>query len=112
MTELFRILKDDSSGDFQHSKLFKFEEKYLSKHSKIHKGKQNSFLAKVNSTYFLLFPAAMLVPLRGTPTWRLYTKLYKFMWNILSNNCTTEYRIDLTLEQIPYLFIIYNMSIS
>ena len=42
MTELFRILKDDSSGDFQHSKLFKFEEKYLSKHSKIHKGKQNS----------------------------------------------------------------------
>ena len=24
VTELFRILKDDSSGDFQHSKLFKF----------------------------------------------------------------------------------------
>ena len=33
-------LKNDSAGDFQHSKQFKFEEKYLSKHSNIHKGKQ------------------------------------------------------------------------
>ena len=28
VTELFRILKINSSGDFQYSKQFKFEEKY------------------------------------------------------------------------------------
>ena len=65
MTELFCILKNDSSGDFQHSKQFNFEEKYSSKHSKIHKGKQTSFLAKVNSRCFFLFPAAMLVQQHG-----------------------------------------------
>ena len=53
-------LKNASSGDFQHSKQFKFEERYLFLHSKIHKGKQTSFLAKVNSRCFFLFPAAML----------------------------------------------------
>ena len=112
MTLAVPYLKNGSSGDFQHSKQFKFEEKYLSKHSKIHKGKQTSFLAKVNSSCFFLFPTAMLVPLRGTPTWRLHAKLYKIVWNILSNNSSTEYHRDLTLRQIPYLFIIYNMSIS
>ena len=30
VTELFRILKMPLSSDFQHSKQFKFEEKYLS----------------------------------------------------------------------------------
>ena len=75
-------LKNDSLDDFQHSEQFKFEEKYLSKHSKIHKGKQSSFLAKVNSRCFFLSPAAMLVPLR--------------VWNILSNNSSTEYRKDQT----------------
>ena len=44
----------------------------------------------------------MFVPLRGTQTWRLHTKLYKFMWNILSNNSSTECRTDLTLGQMPY----------
>ena len=111
MTELFHILKM-TSGDFHHSNQFKFEEKYLSKHSNIHKEKQTSFLAKVNSRCSFLFLAAMLVSLRGTPTWRLHTKLYKPVWNILSNNLSMEYRTDLTLGQIPYLFIIYDMSIS
>ena len=108
MTELFRILKKDNLGDIQHSKQFRLEEKY----SKIHKDKQTSFLAKVNSRCFFLFPAAMFVPLRGTQTWRLHTKLYKFMWNILSNNSSTECRTDLTLGQMPYLFILYTMSNS
>ena len=54
----------------------------------------------------------MFVPLRGTQTWRLHTKLYKFMWNILSNNSSTECRTDLTLGQMPYLVILYTMSIS
>ena len=54
----------------------------------------------------------MFVPLRGTQTWRLHTKLYEFMWNILSNNLSMECRTDLTLGQMPYLFILYTMSIS
>ena len=43
---------------------------------------------------FCWFPAAMLVPLRGVPTWLLHTKLYKFRQNIFPNilhmkNCPT-----------------------
>ena len=68
MTELFRILKDDSSGDFQHSKQFKFEKKYLSKHSKILKGKQTSFLAKVNfRCFFSYFRPPFCCPSEGHP---------------------------------------------
>ena len=52
------------------------------------------------------------IGVRGTPTWRLHTKLYKFVWNILSNNSSTEYRTDLTLGQVSYLLIIYSMPIS
>ena len=92
MTELFRILKMTLRVIFS----------ILS----------NLSLAKVNSRCFFLFPAAMFVPLRGTQAWRLHTKLYKFMWNILSNNSSTECRTDLTLGQMPYLFILYTMSIS
>ena len=65
MTELFRILKNDSSGDFQLSKQFKFEEKNLSIHSKIHKGKQTSFLAKVNPRRFSYFRPPWLCPPEG-----------------------------------------------
>ena len=54
----------------------------------------------------------MFFPISGRHVWRLYTKLSKFVWNILSDNSSTEYRTDVTLGQIPYLFIIYNMSIS
>ena len=109
MTELFRILKMTLRVIFSILNNLSLRR---NKHSKIHKGKQTSFLTKVNSRCFFLFPAAMFVPLRGTQTWRLHTKLYKFMWNILSNNSSTEYRTDLTLGELPYLFIIYNMSIS
>ena len=56
-------LQNDSYGDFQHSKQCKYKEKYLSKFSNVHKRKQTSLLAKVNSRYFFLFPAAMLVPM-------------------------------------------------
>ena len=51
-------------------------------------------------------------PLRWAPTWRLHTKLYKFVWNIMSNNSSTEYRTDLRLGQIPYLFILYSVYFS
>ena len=41
----------------------------------------------------------------------LYTKLYKFVWNIMSNNSSTEYHTDLRIRQCPYLFMVYNVSI-
>ena len=47
----------------------------------------------------------MFVPLRGTLTRRLHTELYEFVWNILSNNSSTENRTDLRLVYFPYLFI-------
>ena len=106
------VLQNDCSRDFQHSKQCKYKEKYLSKFSKAHKRKQTSLLAKVNSRCFFLFPAAMLVSLGRAPAWRLHTKLYKFVWNIMSNNSSTENRTDLRLGQSPYLFIVYNVSIS
>ena len=59
--------------------------------------------------FFFLFPAAMFVPLGRTQIWRLHTKLYKFVWNIMSNNSSTEYRTDLRLGQSPYLFIVYSV---
>ena len=101
------VLQNDSSRDFQHSKQCKYKEKYLSKFSKAPKRKQTSLLSKVNSRCF--FPISGL---RRAPAWRLHTKLYKFVWNIMSNNSSTENRTDLRLGQSPYLFIVYNMSIS
>ena len=56
-------LQNDSAGDFQHSKQCKYEEKYLSKFSNVHKRKQTSLLAKVNSRCFFLFSG---------PTWQEY----------------------------------------
>ena len=56
-------LQNDSAGDFQHSKQCKYKEKYLSKFSNVHKRKQTSLLAKVNTICFFLFQAAMLVPI-------------------------------------------------
>ena len=47
----------------------------------------------------------MYVPLRGTPTWRLHTELYKFQSNVLANNSTMGYRTDLRLGNVVYLFI-------
>ena len=62
--------------------------------------------------FFFLFQAAMFVSLRRAPTWHLHTNLYKFVWNIMSNNSSTEYCTDLRLGQSPYLFIVYNVPIS
>ena len=70
------------------------------------------FWQKWTPDVFFLFPAAIFVSLGRTQNWRLHTKLYKFVWNIMSNNSSTEYRTDLRLGQSPYLFIIYNVSIS
>ena len=81
--------------------------------SKVHKRKQTSLLAKVNSRCFFLFPATMFVSLRSrTQIWRLHNDLYKLVWNIMSNNSSTEYRTDLRLGQSTYLFIVFNVPIS
>ena len=54
----------------------------------------------------------MFVSLGGTQIWRLHTNLYKFVWNIMSNNSSAVDRTDLRLGQSPYLFMVYNVSIS
>ena len=54
----------------------------------------------------------MLVPLRGAPTWRFHTKLYKFRWNCLPNNAAMKNRTDLNLGDVFCLSIIYDMSDS
>ena len=58
------------------------------------------FWQKWTPDVFFLFPAAM------------YTNLYKFVWNIMSNNSSMEYRTDLRLGQSTYLFIVYSVYIS
>ena len=58
---------------------------------------------------FFLFPAAMLVPILMGTNMASHTKLYKFVWNIMSNNSRTEYRTDLRLGQSSYLFIVYSV---
>ena len=56
------------------------------------------FWQKWTPDIFFLFPAAILVSLRRAPTFRLgRTKFYKFVWNIMSNNSSTETRTDLRL---------------
>ena len=62
--------------------------------------------------FFFLFPAAIFVSLGRTRKWRLHTYLYKFVGNIMSNNSSTVDRTDLRLGQSPYLFMVYNVSIS
>ena len=56
--------------------------------------------AEVNFRCFHRFPAAIFVPLRGTPTWRFHTELCKFQLNVSANNSTTEYHIDLRLGEV------------
>ena len=69
-------------------------------------------MAKLNDRCFCWFPAAMLVPLRRAPTWRLYTKLYKFRWNCLWNNAAVKNPTDLNLGDVFNLSIIYHIPDS
>ena len=52
------------------------------------------FEEKLNDRCFCWFPAAIFVPLKGTPTWRLFTKLYKFGYNAFPNISHMKYRTD------------------
>ena len=52
------------------------------------------------------------MPLRGTPTWRFHTELYKFQLNVSANNSTTEYHTDLRLGEVVKFCILYNITNS
>ena len=148
-------LQNDSYGDIQHSKQCKYKEKYLSKFSNVHKRKQTSLLAKVNSRCFIPISGrhvgahvhghqhgvSILISINlcetlcqitrvwnTAQTWGLDRVLIylssiackfldfihwmvfdfyfdgvtvktgnKFVWNIMSNNSSTEYHTDLRL---------------
>ena len=61
---------------------------------------------------FSYFRPPCLCPSEGHKHGVSRTNLYKFVWNIMSNNSRTEYGTDLRLGQSPYLFIVSNVQIS
>ena len=79
---------------------------------KLKREKKAFEIAKANFRCFHWFPAAILEPLRGTPSWRVHTKLCNFEWYILPNNSSTGYRTALRLQGFVYLLLFYNISIS
>ena len=71
-----------------------------------------AYIAKVSSSCLRYFPAAMLVPLGGTPTYRLHTGLCKLMQNISASIWSLGKPTDLKLGEMSYLFISCNILIS
>ena len=53
-----------------------------------------------------------MVHQNGTPIWCLHTKLYKGAWNVSANNSETVSHKDLSLGQIVYKVVFYNISFS
>ena len=49
----------------------------------------------------------MLVPHRGTPTWRFHAELYKFQSNVTANNS-----LSVHLDEVVYLLIFYDNTNS
>ena len=70
------------------------------------------FWQKWTPVAFSYFRTPCWCPCTWAPTWRLHTNLYKFVWNIMSNNSSMEYRTDLRLGQSTYLYIVYSVWIS
>ena len=50
-------------------------------------------------------------PSAWAPTWRLHTKLYKFGWNTFPNNARMNYRTDLNLGEVVYIWIIFYIPV-
>ena len=69
-------------------------------------------MENVNSRCYCWFRAPILVHQNGAPRWRPHTKLYKGEWNVSANNSETEGHKDLTLGQIVYKLVFYNISFS
>ena len=61
---------------------------------------------------FLLISAAIPAHQKGTPIWRLHTKLYKGARNLSANNSETVGQKDLRLGQIVYILVFYKISFS
>ena len=63
----------------------------------------------LRSNFFISypFPAAMFVPLGGTPTWRLHTRLYKFGYNISPNISRAKNRTALNFCKNVYMCVLF-----
>ena len=64
-------------------------------------------VGKLKNRCFCWFPAAIFVPLKGTQTWRLLTKLYKFGENVFPNISHIKYSTDLILGEAFCIFIFF-----
>ena len=51
-------------------------------------------------------------PLHGQPTWRFHIVLCKFVWSILTDSLSAEYRTNPRLGQAEYIVIFYNLQYS
>ena len=62
--------------------------------------------------FLLLYGRHVGAPLGRAPTWLLHTKFYNFLWNCLPNNAAMSNRIDLNLDDVFSLSIIYHIPDS
>ena len=112
VAELFRIFKMTLPAIFSILNNVSIRRKICLNFRKFKRENKPLFWQKWTPDVFFLFPAAIFVSLGRTQKWRLHTNLYKFVGNIMSNNSSTVDRTDLRLGQSPYLFMVYNVSIS
>ena len=112
VAELFRIFKMTLPAIFSILNNVSIRRNICLNFRKFKRENKPLFWQKWTPDVFFLFPAAIFVSLGRTQIWRLHTNLYKFVGNIMSNNSSTEDSTDLRLGQSPYLFMVYNVSIS
>ena len=75
----------------------------------VHKGDLAAFIAEVKMFFIDLWPPCWCSS-AWAPTWRFYTVLCKFVWNILTDSSsTTEYRTNPRRGQADNLIIFYNL---
>ena len=77
MTKLSRLKKWVFLQDFWQFEQLKHWKRCLRVCILAQEGRVIAVIAKASSRCFHGLPAAMLVSLRGAPTWRLHTELYK-----------------------------------
>ena len=68
----------------------------------------HAYVRKLKNGCFCWFPGPYFVPLKGTPSWCLHTKPYKFGWNIFPNILHISYRTDLILGEAFYIFAFFH----
>ena len=71
----------------------------------------HSCVGKLKDRCFCRFPAAM-VPYKGTPTWCLHTKPYKFGYNAFRISRIMKHRTDLSLGEAFCIFIFFHFPDS